>query len=182
MRVMSLTPTTEVKGLLVVKGTPTSGAQEAVACGKATNTQSGVESKGDRLRRQTREILRRRNPTGTGPSSTSDPMKKKTPASGQRSGGAQVVPSCEGHSAQAVASRRLIRQQAAGKPRNDDAWMVAGNEVVQWVNRLDVMEEKIKKREVNLKKMRVHLAAPGRCMVDFTNPVGWHKQMIAELS
>ncbi len=60
--------------------------------------------------------------------------------------------------------------------------MVAGSEVAQWVNRLDVMEEKIKKREINLKKIRAHLAAAGRCMVDFTNPVEWHEQMIAELS
>ncbi len=176
-------PTTKAKGLVVDKGTPTSGAQEAAACWTATNTHPGVESKREHLRKQTREILRRRNPTlsGTGPSSTSDPMKKTTPAIGQRSGGAKVAPACEGHSAQAVASRRLIRQQAAGEPRNNDAWMVAGNEVVQWVNRLDAMEEKIKKREVNLKKMRAHLAAAGRCMVDFTNPVEWHEQMIVEL-
>ncbi len=58
--------------------------------------------------------------------------------------------------------------------------MVASSEVAQWVNRLDVMEEKIKKREINLKKMRAHLATAGRCMVDFTNPVEWHEQMIAE--
>ncbi len=41
--------------------------------------------------------------------------------------------------------------------------------------------EEIKKREINLKKMRAHLAAAGRCMVDLTNPVKWHEQMIAEL-
>ncbi len=41
--------------------------------------------------------------------------------------------------------------------------------------------EEIKKREINLKKMRAHLAAEGRCMVDLTNPVEWHEQMIAEL-
>ena len=80
-----------------------------------------------------------------------------------------------------MASRRLLRQQAAGEPRNDDSWMVAGSEVAQWVNRLDVMEEKIKKRETNLKRMRAHLAAAGRCIVDFSNPVEWHEQMIAEL-
>ncbi len=48
-------------------------------------------------------------------------------------------------------------------------------------NRLDVMEAKIKARKVNLKKMRVHLAATKRCMVDFTDPVEWHEQMIAEI-
>ncbi len=59
--------------------------------------------------------------------------------------------------------------------------MLAGSEVAQWVNRLDVMEAKIKAREVNLKKMRAHLAAAKRCMVDFTDPVEWHEQMIAEI-
>ncbi len=58
--------------------------------------------------------------------------------------------------------------------------MVAGSEAAQWVNRLDVMEAKIKAREDNLKKMRAHLAAATRCMVDFTNPVEWHEQLIAE--
>ena len=131
---------------MVDKGTPTSGAQEAAACGTTTSTRTGVESKGERLLKQAKKILRRRHPIGKGQSSTSDLMKKTPPASGQQSGGAKVKPAWEGHSTQAVASRRLIRQRAAGEPRNDDAWMVAGNEVVQWVNRLDVMEEKIKKR------------------------------------
>ncbi len=80
-----------------------------------------------------------------------------------------------------VASRRLLRQQAAGTPRNDDAWAVAGSKVVQWVTKLEVMEAKIKAREVNLKKIRAHLAAAKRCMVDFTDPVQWHEQMIAEI-
>ena len=40
---------------------------------------------------------------------------------------------------------------------------------------------KIKEREVNLKKVRAHLDAAKRCMVDFTNPVECHEQMITEL-
>ena len=60
-------------------------------------------------------------------------------------------------------------------------WAVAGSEVAQWVNRLDVMEAKTKAREVNLKKMRAHLAAAKRCMVDLTDPVEWHEQMIVEI-
>ena len=80
-----------------------------------------------------------------------------------------------------AASRRLVRQQAAGEPRNDDAWLVAGHKVVQWVNKLEVMEDKIKKRETNLKRVRGHLKATKRYMTDFTNPVEWHEQMIAEI-
>ncbi len=108
-------------------------------------------------------------------------MEKTTTESGQPSDGVKVGPACKGHSAHVVASRRLLRQQAAGTLRSDDSWMVAGSEVAQGVNRLDVMEAKIKARKVNLKKMRVHLAAAKRCMVDFTDPVEWHEQMIAEI-
>ncbi len=158
------------------KGTSPSGAQ-AATCGTST----GVESKRERLRKQAKETVRRQHPTGTEPGSSSGPMRRTTAASGQPSGGAKVAPACEGHSAHVIASRRLLRQQAAGDPRNDDAWMVAGSEVAQWVNRLDVIKDKIKQREVNLKRMRAHLVAAGRCMVDFTNPVEWHRQMIAEL-
>ncbi len=59
--------------------------------------------------------------------------------------------------------------------------MVASSEVAQWVNRFDVMEAKIKALEVNLKKVRARLAAAKRCIVDFTNPVEWHEQIILEL-
>ena len=43
------------------------------------------------------------------------------------------------------------------------------------------MEDKIKKRETNLKRVRGHLKAAKRYMTDFTNPMEWHEQMIAEI-
>ncbi len=177
---MSQTPQTEGEETNTA-GVPS--GEQTTACGTSTN----CALKSARLRKQPKEAVRRRHQTGTGSGSTSAPMRKTTQASGQPSGGAKaalkavVGPACGELSATAVASRRRLRQQATGTPRNDDSWMVAGSEVAQWVNKLDVMEEKIKQREVNLKRMRAHLAAAGRCMVDFTNPVEWHEQMIAEL-
>ena len=53
--------------------------------------------------------------------------------------------------------------------------------MAQWVNKLDVMEDKIKKREANLKKFGAHPEAARRYAVDFTNPVEWHEEIIAEL-
>ena len=73
---------------------------------------------------------------------------------------------------------RLQRQKAIREPRNDDGWLVAKSKVAQWVNKLNVMEDK---REVNLKKFWVHLAAARKYAVDFTNLVELHKEMIAEL-
>ncbi len=47
-------------------------------------------------------------------------------------------------------------------------------EVSQWVTKLDVVEAKIKTREVNLKKCRAHLEVAKKYTVDFTNPAEWH--------
>ncbi len=43
------------------------------------------------------------------------------------------------------------------------------------------MEDKIKNREANLKKLHSHLEAAKRYLVDFTNLVEWHEEMLAEL-
>ncbi len=75
----------------------------------------------------------------------------------------------------------LRRKVKEGAPRNDDHWLVAGTEVAQWVNKLNVMEDKIKMREAYLKKFQTHLGAAKRYSVDFTDPVMWLEQMIAKL-
>ncbi len=134
------------------------------------------------LLKEATAVVHRQRTARKKPSSTSAPMKRMTPASGLPSAGVEAEAACEHRTPAAVAaSRRLVRQQAAGEPRNDDAWLVAGHEVVQWVNKLEVMEDKIKKRETNLKRVLGHLEAAKRYMTDFTNPVEWHEQMIAEI-
>ncbi len=117
---MSQTPTTEEKG---ASDEEIPSDEQTATCGTSTDG----ASKRERLRKQAKEAVRHRRPTGTESSSTSAPMKRTTPESGQPSGGTNVGPACEGHSAHVVASRRLLRQQAAGAPRNDDSWMVAGS-------------------------------------------------------
>ncbi len=114
--------------------------------------------------------------TGEGSSSTSGSDGNKAKfyigSDEEDDSGAKGAAAFENRTPQADASSRcLIRQRAAVEPRNDDAWLVAGHKVVQWVNRLEVIEDKIKKREANLKRLRAHLEAAKRYMVDFTNPV-----------
>ena len=110
-------------------------------------------------------------------------MKMMTPASGLPSAGSAKAEAACGDQTPTprAAPSRLQRQKSTGDPRNNDSWLVAKNEVAQWVSKLDIMEDKIKKREANFKKFRAHLEAARKYAVDFTNPVKWHKEMVAEL-
>ncbi len=53
-------------------------------------------------------------------------------------------------------------------------------EVAQWVNQMQVMEDKIRQREGNLRKFRGLLNKAKKYTVDFCNPVEWHEEMLAE--
>ncbi len=75
-----------------------------------------------------------------------------------------------------------LKRKADAKSNVSTEWEItAGSEVAQWLTKLDVMEEKIKKRETCLKKFRAHLEAAKKYSVDFTNPVEWHEEMLTEL-
>ncbi len=64
----------------------------------------------------------------------------------------------------------------------DHEWAcVSQTEVAQWVMQLEVMENKIKVREGNLKKFHALLDEAKKYSVDFRNPVEWHEEMIAEI-
>ena len=65
--------------------------------------------------------------------------------------------------------------------RVSSEWITEKSEIAQWVTKLNIMEDKIKKHKANLKKFRAHLEAVKRYSVDFTNPVEWHKEMLARL-
>ena len=153
------------------------------AHGDDGNTMWQDEHRGDSgLLKEATAVVHRQRAARKKSSSTSAPMKTTTPASGLPSAGVEAEAACDHRMPAAVAaSWRLVCQQAAGEPRNDDAWLVAGHEVVQWVNKLEVMEDKIRKRETNLKRVRGHLEAAKRYMTDFTNPVECHEQMITEI-
>ncbi len=72
-------------------------------------------------------------------------------------------------------ARRLEEDQL------DHEWTCESQtEVAQWVNQLQVMEEKIMQREGNLRKFRGLLNEARKYAVDFRNPVEWHEEMLAE--
>ncbi len=72
-----------------------------------------------------------------------------------------------------------LRRKEETSP-TDDEWVVSGSEGAQWVNKLDIMEDKIKKWDANL-KFWADLEVARQYSVDFTNPVEWYEEIIAEL-
>ena len=140
----------------------------------------------DRLRQEAWEILRHRTPTGVKQNSTLALMKRTTPVSGSQSGGsaeAEAGVSCGGDKTPPMKTLLLCLRRKAGACQTDinGELQVTGNRVAQWVNKLNVMEDKIKRREANQKKSRAHLEVVRRYAVDFTNLVEGHEEMLAEL-
>ncbi len=92
-------------------------------------------------------------------------MKRMTSASGSLSLGnaeAEVGAACK--KTPPIKTPPLCLRRKEGTCRGDTSgdWLVAGNEVAQWVNNLDIIEDKIKYREANLKKFWSHCEAAKR--------------------
>ncbi len=106
--------------------------------------------------------------------------------SGSQSGSsaeAEAGLSCGGDKTPPMKTPLLCLRRKAGACQTDidGELQVAGNGVAQRVNKLNVMEDKIKRREANQRKSWAHLEAVRRYAVDFTNLVEGHEEMLAEL-
>ena len=96
------------------------------------------------------------------------PHGSGSPSSGTVEGGAK--PSCNHGIVTVPMKTPLIHLRRKERADPEGEFLVAGSAVAQWVNKIDITEERLKRQEDYLKKFRAHLDAAKKYLVDFTNP------------